>query len=80
MPRLFIWNGYRFYFYSDEGYEPPHVHIDKAGGTAKFWLDPVRLASSVRFRDNELNELERKVRQERRDILEAWHEHFENHR
>ena len=35
---------YRFHFYSDEGKEPPHIHVATADGECKFWLDPVRLA------------------------------------
>jgi hypothetical protein len=35
---------FRFHFYSDEGNEPPHVHIETPEGECKFWLDPIRLA------------------------------------
>ena len=37
---------YRFYFYASEGNEPPHVHVRRDRATAKFWLNPVRLARS----------------------------------
>ncbi len=30
MPTVLVWNGYRFYFFSNEGFEPPHIHVDKA--------------------------------------------------
>ncbi len=79
MPNILVWNGYRFYFYSHEEGEPPHIHIDRAGCTAKFWLIPVKLASSVKFRDNELRKLEKKVREERANFLEAWHGYLKNH-
>ena len=49
MPTVLRWDGYRFYFYSHEGAEPPHIHIDKAGSSAKFWLDPGALARSFGF-------------------------------
>ena len=39
MPTVLRWNGYRFYFFSNEGSEPPHIHVDKAGHTAKYWLN-----------------------------------------
>lgn len=64
MPTIFFWNNYRFYFFSNEGQEPPHIHIDKGRGTAKFWLSPVKLASSAGFRDNKLLLLEKQVRKE----------------
>ena len=40
MPTVLREEGYRFYFYSHEPNEPPHVHVDKGGSTAKFWLEP----------------------------------------
>ena len=41
MPNVFYENGYRFYFFSDEGFEPMHVHVPRAEDEAKFWLDDV---------------------------------------
>lgn len=80
MPTLLLWNGYRFYFFSHELGEPPHVHIDKAAHTAKFWLKPVALASSYGFKDNQLRLLAKKVREEQKFFLEAWHAYFKTHR
>ena len=36
-----------FFFYSHEPNEPAHVHADKGGGSAKIWLPPVGVASSL---------------------------------
>ena len=47
MPVLSGVRGYRFFFYSNEGNpaEPVHVHVEKNGLEAKFWLMPdVRVA------------------------------------
>jgi hypothetical protein len=44
MPTVLRLGSFRFHFYSDEGKEPPHIHIDTPDGECKFWLDPVRLA------------------------------------
>ncbi|MBP0018054.1 MAG: DUF4160 domain-containing protein [Cyanobacteria bacterium SBLK] len=38
---------YRFYFYSHEPNEPPHIHIDRDCSSAKFWLDAVSLANNI---------------------------------
>ena len=38
MPTILRVDGFRFYFYSHEPNEPPHVHIDKDAATAKVWL------------------------------------------
>ena len=44
MPTVLRVGGFRFHFYSDEGTEPPHIHVRCADGECKFWLDPVTLA------------------------------------
>lgn len=41
MPTVLKIGGYRFFFYSNEGNEPPHIHVEKSDSLAKFWLDPV---------------------------------------
>jgi len=67
---------YRFFFYSNENDEPPHVHIQRERKLAKFWLNPVSLADSTRFAAHELGEIERITREHRQRFLEAWDEHF----
>ncbi len=54
MPTLLKFKGFRFFFFSLEGNEPPHVHIENGDKLAKFWLNPVNLASSYGFRSHEL--------------------------
>ena len=76
MPTVLRWNGYRFYFFSNEGTEPPHIHVDKGEATAKFWLEEIALARSIGFSNRELNELSDKVRQERSVFMEAWRGYF----
>lgn len=46
MPTVLREHGFTFYFYSEKGGEPPHVHADKGNGTVKFWLQSVRVAAS----------------------------------
>jgi hypothetical protein len=41
VPTVLRIDGYRFYFYSHEPNEPPHVHVDRAEYTAKIWLEEV---------------------------------------
>jgi hypothetical protein len=38
--------GFRFHFYSDEGSEPPHIHVETGDGECKFWLSSVLLAKN----------------------------------
>ena len=54
MPTLLRWKGYRFFFWSGDRGEPPHVHVKKGAGEAKIWLDPPALAKAVDFRDHEI--------------------------
>ena len=44
MPTVYRYKGFRLHFYSDEGHEPPHIHVRRGDDTCKFWLRPVRLA------------------------------------
>ena len=48
--RCLRWNGYRFFFWSGDRGEPPHVHVKKGAAEAKVWLDPVALATAVDLR------------------------------
>jgi hypothetical protein len=80
MPTVLRSGAYRFYFYSHEPNEPPHVHIDREAFSAKFWLDPVALARNVGFGAWELRKLHGLVEEHREELLEAWYGHFgENH-
>jgi hypothetical protein len=72
MPIILRVKGYRFWFYEADLDEPPHVHVGKEGKEAKFWLDPIRLAKSRRFREEELVEIERILGDYRSDVLDAW--------
>jgi len=80
MPTVLIWNGYRFYFFSNEGQEPPHIHVDRAENSVKFWLDPVSVARNYGFSQREVRALEVKVREERERFVEAWNVYFGNDR
>ena len=75
MPTVLRLGPYRFYFYSHEPNEPPHVHVDRDDDSAKFWLDPVSLAGNEGFAAKELNMIGRVIEANRESILEAWHEH-----
>ena len=79
MPVVFRHRGGRFYFFSNEGSprEPVHIHVDRDGGEAKFWLRPdVVVAESIGFTRRELADLAHVVLARRDDIERAWHEHF----
>ncbi len=77
MPTIRILGPYRIYFYShDIVNEPPHVHVDREDGSAKFWINPVALARNLGFSPKELRTIERIVRAHQQEFLEAWNEYF----
>lgn len=59
MPTVLRSGPYRFYFYSHEPNEPPHVHVDRDDDSAKFWLETVSLARNLGFSGHELRTIER---------------------
>jgi len=67
---------YRFYFFSHEPNEPPHVHVDRDQLSAKVWLQPVALARNIGFAAHELNRILRLVEDNQAALLEAWHGYF----
>ena len=67
---------YRFHFYSDEGNEPPHIHVETSDGECKFWLDTVRLARNKGVSPQSIRQIERIIF-EYHDFLESkFHEYF----
>jgi Domain of unknown function (DUF4160) len=76
MPTVLRVSGFRFFFYSLEGSEPPHIHVEHGDKVAKFWLDPVAVAESRSFRSHELNRLRMRVLEHRVTFWEAWNAHF----
>jgi hypothetical protein len=76
MPVALRVKGYRFFFFSLEGNEPPHIHVEQAEKFAKFWLNPVSLAKSRGFRSGQLSEIQKIVEEHRQTLLEKWNEHF----
>jgi hypothetical protein len=76
MPTVLREGGYRFFFYSLENNEPPHIHAEHGDKVAKYWPEPLALAESHGFRARELNRLRALILAHRTALLEAWHVHF----
>ena len=64
---------YRFYWYSHEPGEPPHVHVDHGDRSAQFWLRPVALARNIGYAAQDLRRIRRIVEARQQDLLEAWY-------
>ena len=76
MPTVLRIAGFRFFFYSDEGSEPPHIHVERSDEVAKFWLEPVELVSSSGFSAKEISQLRKLVTENQTRLVQSWHEYF----
>lgn len=80
MPAILRIGPYRFYFFSHEPNEPPHIHVDRDQMSAKFWLNPVALARNMGFNPKDLTHLQRMIKAHQTEFLEAWHGYFGSER
>ena len=78
MPTVLLLRGFRFFFFSGEGGEPPHIHVEHGDKVAKYWLEPVQLAISEGFRSHELTKVRTIIIEHKILFLEKWNEHFSN--
>ena len=78
MPTVLRINNLRFFFFSMEGNEPPHIHVEQDDKIAKLWLNPMRLADCYGFRNHELTKIKMIVIEHRLVFLEKWYEFFGN--
>ena len=76
MPTVPRAEGFRLYFFSSDRREPPHVHVDRGGSSAKIWLERGQLARNLGFAPHELGDTIRLVRRHQHNLLEAWHVQF----
>ncbi|HUO13451.1 MAG TPA: DUF4160 domain-containing protein [Verrucomicrobiae bacterium] len=79
MPTVFCERGFRFFFYSNEcsPREPVHVHVERGGVEAKFWLNPVvQVAYNGGYGARTLREL-RGIIEANADLIErTWNAFF----
>lgn len=76
MPTVLRIGGLRFFFFSHEPNEPPHIHVDRGEATMKVWLDTLEVAKNRGFRAHEIGGIVTMVEANRALLSEAWHEHF----
>jgi hypothetical protein len=60
---------------SDEGGEPPHVHVATPEGECKFWLEPVRLARNKGVPPVLVREIEKLIFESLELLLKKYHEY-----
>jgi hypothetical protein len=78
MPTILFVLGWRFFFYSNEGNEPMHVHARKGDAECKFWLHPDEFEIEEDFEHGLTPRLRREVRriiyEHFDEICRAWQE------
>jgi len=80
MPTILKIGNYRFHFYSNEGTEPPHIHIRCANGECKFWLIPIALANNRGVRVQDLRDIERIVFAHQQTFIDKYNEYHSYNR
>ena len=74
MPEVFRELGFVFFFYANEGIEPIHIHVRKAAGFAKYWLDPIELDFSQGMKVQDLKTAEQLIIDNLDKIKTKWNE------
>ncbi len=74
MPTVLKIGSFRFHFYSDEGNEPPHIHVATPDGECKLWLNPVRIARNKGVSPRNLRRIEKLVFQHLDLLKEKYNE------
>jgi hypothetical protein len=70
-------DGFRFFFFSREGTEPPHIQVEQVERYAKFWLEPaVLLEESRGFHSSDLLRIHNLIEENREVFRLKCDEHF----
>jgi hypothetical protein len=76
MPTVLRSGPYRFFFYSGDRDELPHVRVVRDDCEAKCWLDPVWLERSRGFARREINTIQEIIEENQQHLLDSWHEYI----
>lgn len=76
MPTVLRVEGFQFYFFDADRNEPPHIHVERGDGAAKFWLDPVELVHYRKFKKQEIRRAGEIVEEYQDFLMDKWHEYF----
>jgi len=76
MPTVFRYEGYRFFFFSDD-HLPRHIHIEKGGSYVRIELSNLKVTDSYRISAKEIRKLQKIVESKREMLTGAWDEYFD---
>lgn len=72
MPVILRERGFEFSFVMFDLGEPMHLHVRSGRKQAKFWIDPLSMAWNHGFRPQELNIIERIIRNNETFVRDIW--------
>ncbi len=75
MPTIYSYDGFRFFFYSNE-HEPIHIHVEKDNGVIKINLENLEIAQSINFKKKDIRRVLEITTQKQKEFMEAWNEYF----
>lgn len=77
MPTILRQDGFRFFFYSNEGNEPIHIHVKKGDGEGKVWLEPnIEVDYLLGFTPREQRKLLSIIDNNIETIRNSWNDYF----
>lgn len=76
MPTILKKDGFRFFFFSNENQEPPHIHVSHGDGYAKIWLHPPSIENSVGLKPSQLSKILILVKANEKKLTLAWYDYF----
>lgn len=76
MPVVLRVHGFVFRFFANEGTEPPHIHVDNSGATAKIWLATGEWAYSHGYRPAQQQMIRNILAEHQAELMERWNEFF----
>ena len=76
MPTVLFIKGFRFFFYSNEGFEQQHIHVEKGDAVAKFCLEDIELEYNYGFKPGDLKILFELIEGNQDYFKQKWNEYF----
>ena len=80
MPTVLYFYGWRFFFYSNEGSEPIHIHAEKGDMECKFWINEndftITLETAFNMASDKTNEVSDIIYKNLQLIINSWHNYF----
>ena len=77
MPTIYRFEGFRFFFYSNEGNEPPHVHVAKGDCELKIWLNNLVIENNFGFKISERRLILKIIKKQKNQFLDQWNKFYE---